>query len=105
MKTLRTLSLLLVALAAIASLPAFAADGARKVKDQVQPVYPELAKSMNISGAVRLELTVTAQGAVKNAKVLGGHPMLADAAVRAATRWKYEPGPEETISVTIEFKR
>lgn len=104
MNFLRALLLLLVGLAALTMLPAFAADSARKVKEQVAPVYPEMAKTMNISGSVRLLVTVTAQGTVKSTKVLGGHPMLADAAVRAVKNWKYEPGPEETVNLTLNFK-
>ena len=69
MKFLRALLLLLVGLAALTMLPAFAADSARKVKEQVAPVYPEMAKTMNISGSVRLLVTVTAQGTVKSTKV------------------------------------
>ncbi len=95
---------MLVAISLLSLLPAFAADSGRKVKEQVQPVYPEMAKTMNISGAVRLEVVVTAQGTVKSAKVLGGHPMLADSAVRAVKNWKYEPGAEEVVTVTLNFK-
>lgn len=109
MKPFRAVSLFIVFVCAIAfvlalTVPqsAFAED--RKVKDQVQPVYPELAKSMRITGAVKLEVSIGASGAVKNAKVIGGHPVLADAALRAVKNWKYEPGPEETRTVTIEFK-
>jgi outer membrane biosynthesis protein TonB len=42
---------------------------------------------------------------VRDAKVVGGHPLLADAAVRAISKWKYEPGPEETTIVQVDFKR
>ena len=105
MKLVRIALLLILAFSAIASLPVSAEEGSRKVKDHVQPVYPEMAKNMHITGVVRLEVTITAQGAVKNTKILGGHPMLADAAVKAVSRWRYETGPEETRVVTIDFKQ
>lgn len=81
------------------------ADEGRKVKQQVQPVYPELAKVNNISGSVRLEIVISPQGSVKQVKILGGNPVLADAAERAVKNWKYEAGTEETRTVTVDFKR
>src|SRR3954463_704973 len=40
----------------------FKASGKRKIVAQVRPVYPELARKMNISGTVRLGITVGAGG-------------------------------------------
>ena len=79
-----------------------AEDDSRKVKSKVAPVYPELAKRMNVTGAVKLQVTVLPNGTVKGAKVIGGHPLLVDPAVDAVKKWKYEPGNEETTSV-VEF--
>jgi TonB family protein len=76
---------------------------ARKVKSRVQPVYPEIAKHMNLTGTVKLEVVVAPNGSVKNAKVLGGHPLLSSSAVDAVKKWRFEPGPEESTGV-IEFK-
>lgn len=78
-------------------------DSARKVKIKVSPQYPELARKMNITGAVRLELLVSANGQVKAVKTLGGHPLLIDAAQNAVKQWKYEPGQEGTEVVEIRF--
>lgn len=75
----------------------------RKVKTRVQPMYPELARHMNLAGVVKLELTISPDGKVKSAKVLGGHPLLAEAALDAARRWIYEPAHEQTVDV-IEIK-
>jgi TonB family protein len=47
---------------------------------------------------------VNEQGTIKNAKVVGGNPVLADAAVKAVQKWKFEPGPEETRTLTFDFK-
>lgn len=105
MKLMRSALLFILAFSAVASLTVSAEEGARKIKERVQPVYPETAKNMHITGVVRLEVTITTQGAVKNAKILGGHPMLADAAVKAVSRWRYEAGPEETRVVSIDFKQ
>lgn len=75
----------------------------RKVKTRVQPMYPELARHMNLSGVVKLELIISPDGKVRSAKVLGGHPLLAEAALDAAKRWLYEPAREQTVDV-IEIK-
>lgn len=91
-----------VALAMTLMRPARAED--RKVKTQVEPIYPELAKSMHLNGTVRVEVTVNQEGTVKNTKVVGGNPVLADAAVKAVQKWKFEPGPEETKLLTFDFK-
>jgi protein TonB len=75
---------------------------ARKVKNRVDPVYPELAKRNNIIGSARVELLVTPDGRVKDVKVLGGNPVLVQAVMAAVVKWKYEPAAEES-SVVIKF--
>jgi protein TonB len=74
----------------------------RKVKTKVAPEYPELARRMNIVGVVKIQVTVAANGSVKNAKVIGGHPLLADTALEAVKQWRYEPATGETTGL-VEF--
>ena len=107
-RTLRKLMLcgMLAAVAGLATLnpaSAFAQDEGRKVKSRATPTYPELAKKMNVSGTVKVEVTIAPNGTVKSTRVIGGHPLLVDAAVDAAKRYKYEAGPDETTQV-VEFK-
>jgi TonB family protein len=90
-------------LAALNPVSAFAQEDGRKVKSRVTPVYPELAKKMSVSGTVKVEVTIAPSGAVKSTRVIGGHPLLVDAAVDAVKRWKYEAGADETTQV-VEFK-
>jgi outer membrane biosynthesis protein TonB len=40
---------------------------------------------------------------VKNAQLVGGHPVLANAALDAVKRWRYEAGKEETTGI-VEFR-
>jgi TonB family protein len=75
----------------------------RRAKNKVQPLYPELAHKMNISGTVKIQVTVAPNGTVKEAHVLGGHPVLATAALEAAKKWRFEPAPSETSGI-IDFK-
>lgn len=78
------------------------AQGGRTLKNKVTPNFPELAKRMKVTGAVKVEVIVAANGSVKTAKAIGGHPLLIDAAVSAAKQFKYEAG-EETKEL-VEFK-
>jgi TonB family protein len=75
----------------------------RRAKSRVEPVYPDLARRMNISGTVKVEVVVLPNGTVKDARVVGGHPVLASAAVDAAKKWRFDPAPAESKGV-IEFK-
>ncbi|HTT21872.1 MAG TPA: YfiR/HmsC family protein, partial [Candidatus Sulfotelmatobacter sp.] len=52
----------------------------RRILVRVVPEYPEIAASMNLKGAVQLQATVRADGSVEHVTVLGGHPLLAQAA-------------------------
>jgi len=41
---------------------------------------------MNIMGVVKVEITVAPNGTIKNAKLIGGHPVLANAALDAVRK-------------------
>ncbi len=73
----------------------------RKAKSKVAPVYPELARRMNIAGVVRIQITVAANGSVKEATLVGGHPVLANAALDAVRRWRYEAAPAESTGIVV----
>ena len=75
----------------------------RRAKTKVQPAYPELARRMNITGTVKIEVVVAPNGTVKDARVVGGHPVLASAALDAAKKWRFEPAPAESSGI-IDFK-
>jgi len=75
----------------------------RKVRSKIAPSYPELARRINLRGSVKLFVVVLPNGNVKDTKVMGGNPILVNAAIDALKKWKFEPSPDET-SGTIEFK-
>jgi TonB family protein len=66
-------------------------------------VYPELAKRMNITGVVKVLVTVAPNGSIKEARLVGGHPLLANAALEAVKKWRFETGPEESTGI-VEFR-
>lgn len=85
-------------------LPALAqGELARKTKTKVSPTYPDLARRMNITGTVKVLVVVTPSGNLKDTKVVGGNPLLVNAAMDALKKWKFEPADTES-SGTVEFK-
>jgi len=73
----------------------------RKTKSKVAPAYPELARRMKITGVVRVQITVAANGSITDAKLVGGHPVLANAALDAVKKWRYEPGSAESTGIVV----
>jgi TonB family protein len=78
-------------------------ESARKVVHRVTPTYPDLARRMSITGSVKLEVTVAANGSPKNPKVVGGHPLLVQSAIDAINEWRWAPGQETKEFVEFKF--
>ena len=78
-------------------------EAPRKVKSQVQPIVPDIARVMNLTGRVRLEIEIGENGTVKATKALGGHPVLIRSAEEAVRKWRYEPGPPTKTVVEFNF--
>jgi TonB family protein len=78
-------------------------ESKRKVKIKATPVYPELARRMNVAGKVKIEVVITPDGRVKSTRVVGGHPLLVQACQDAVKEWKFVAAPEETTQV-VEFE-
>ena len=99
MKVSSKLGLCLLAFLMVLTLGALAQDAGRKRIKDPKPTYPALARTMNLSGTVRLEATVAASGAVKSIDVRGGNPLLAQAAQYTVRDWKWEKLDHETTEV------
>ncbi len=72
---------------------------ARAVKIRTPPEYPAIARQMNLRGSVQLEVTIKADGSVKDVHVIGGHPLLANAAAISVKQWRFEAGEKQTTEV------
>ena len=59
---------------------------------RVDPEYPFIANRMNASGEVVLTANVNESGNPENLKFLEGNEIFKQAALDAASRWKYRPG-------------
>jgi TonB family protein len=78
-------------------------ESARQVVNRVVPKYPEMARTMNLKGTVRIDALVAPDGTVKSVEVRGGHPVLAQAAEHAVRKWRWRPVAHETREL-IEIK-
>ena len=81
-----------------------------KLKD-VQPVYPAIARSARVAGAVIIEATIGPDGKVIDATVVRSIPLLDQAALDAVQQWEYTPTllngvpVPVLVTVTINFTR
>jgi TonB family protein len=75
------------------------AEGPRRLERSAPPEYPDIAKRMNLTGTVQVQAMVKPDGTVREVKVLGGHPLLAEALAHAVKQWTYQRAPKETVEV------
>jgi TonB family protein len=73
---------------------------------KTQPIYPSIAKSARVQGTVVLQAKISRSGSVTDLQVVGGPPMLRQAAIDAVKTWQYKPyllnnQPTE-VNTTIE---
>jgi periplasmic protein TonB len=70
----------------------------------VNPVYPPLARAAHIRGTVVVDAVIDEHGNVVQARVLSGHPLLIDAALKAVQQWKYEATTLNGQPVSVELQ-
>jgi TonB family protein len=75
----------------------------RKVKSKTAATYPDLARRMNVSGKVKIEVVIAPDGHVKTTRVVGGHPLLVQTCQDAVKEWKFVASSEETTQM-VEFE-
>jgi TonB family protein len=74
----------------------------RKVRTRVAPDYPTLARQLNVTGKVKIEATIAADGHVTATRTVGGSPLLVTPATEALKKWRFEAGPKESTEI-VEF--
>jgi outer membrane biosynthesis protein TonB len=98
-------SVMAIGMVGASQQPTSVEDGKRKVKFRTNPQYSQLAHTMHLSGKVKIEVVIAADGHVKTGRALGGHPLLVQSCLDAVKDWKFEAGPEETTQIVeFEFK-
>jgi TonB family protein len=94
-----------IVLLALATATVCCAQEERKAILHPAPAYPAFARQHNLSGTVKIKAIVSPDGQVKNVEVIGGHPLLINAAVDAVKQWKYAPAKTETpIELQFHFQ-
>ena len=78
------------------SVKAQNAQSPRELVYKVAPKYPPELKQNEIGGIVRLSISISPNGSVGKVSVIGGHPVLVDAATIAVKQWKYKPADHPT---------
>jgi protein TonB len=69
---------------------------------KIQPPYPPIARAARASGAVQIQVTISESGQVIEASVIGGHPLLRDAALQAARQWTFQPTELSGVPVKVQ---
>ena len=78
------------------------AQEGRKVLSNPVPAYPEVARRMRLSGVVKVQVVIGADGRIKEKNVIGGHPILVSVVEDTLKNWKYAPAGGETTT-QLEF--
>jgi protein TonB len=70
--------------------------------DLPKPTFPAVARSMNLTGVVSVQVLINEQGDVVSAKAVDGHLLFRQEAERAAKRAKFKPTllSDEPVKVT-----
>jgi protein TonB len=81
-----------------------------KLLSSVPPVYSSLARSQHVTGDVKIDALIDANGHVTSTKVISGPTLLHQAAVDALRKWKYQPATLDGepvpmhLTVTLQFR-
>jgi len=67
----------------------------------VKPVYPPAALDARVQGVVILEVTIAADGRVRDARILRSIPTLDQAALEAVRQWEYSPTIVDDVAVPV----
>jgi protein TonB len=81
-----------------------------KLISSASPVYPAMARNQHVSGDVRVDALIDANGRVTTMKVISGPALLHQAAMDALRQWKYQAATLDGkavpmhLTVTIQFR-
>jgi periplasmic protein TonB len=80
-------------------------QGAKLVR-QVQPTYPQIAKTAHVSGTVRLHAVIAKDGTIQELEYVSGPALLMKAAMDAVHEWRYQPtllnGEPVEVDTTVD---
>jgi periplasmic protein TonB len=64
---------------------------AAKMLRQIQPMYPQIAKTAHVQGTVILHAIISKDGTVQELQYISGPALLMRSAMDAVRQWKYQP--------------
>ncbi len=64
---------------------------AAKMIRQIQPMYPQIAKTAHVQGTVMLHAIIAKDGSVQELQYISGPALLMRSAMDAVRQWKYQP--------------
>jgi periplasmic protein TonB len=64
---------------------------AAKMVRQIQPMYPQIAKTAHVQGTVILHAIIAKDGSVQELQYISGPALLMRSAMDAVRQWKYQP--------------
>jgi protein TonB len=69
---------------------------------RISPQYPAIARAARAAGPVQVQIVISEEGRVVGAEVLGGHPLLRQAALDAARQWVFRPTLLSQVPVKVQ---
>lgn len=67
------------------------AEAMQAAVSKPQPLFPQVAKQLRLSGRAVVEATVDESGSVTEVKPVSGNPLFTAAASDAVKKWKFKP--------------
>jgi len=81
-----------------------------QLNHRVEPLYPDAARRLGISGKVVMKATITKAGTVGSVRWVSGNDMFRDTTVAAVKQWRYKPASlngqpvESDLEIVLQFK-
>jgi TonB family protein len=72
-----------------------------KAIERRKPIYPQLARQIRLQDEVSVEVMISPEGRVENARVVSGHPMFAQVSQEAALGWRFQPTLLNKVPVRV----
>jgi TonB family protein len=102
----KVLPVLAIACLAFTVSSIHAQDKVRNAVHKVAPVYPPVARQMQLGGTVVVNVTVDPSGKVIKAESSSPFKVFIPSAVAAVKQWKFAPGDAtDTFSITVNFEK
>jgi TonB family protein len=82
-----------------------------QLSHRVEPLYPDAARRLQISGKVVLKATITKTGKVGEVQWVSGNDLFRDTAITAVRQWRFKPASlngqpvESDLEIVLQFKR